>query len=205
MSNSLMTAMSSVDAIRTEPGINLWVFNKTSSFARDNRLKDSVVLLSIRVGNGEKDIIINIPPSWAPINIGYYANKKQIIESADFLRAVNRGLIQPITSKAAQDFIKSNPEAETEMERAVNSVNARQPVELDRTDFASGNIDEIEADPKVIQSVFRLTEGQINANEFNAIIRNIELQERDYVYIMKNVVDSTVLGYVNKMRPAVAT
>ena len=195
---SLFTSMNSVDQIRSEPGINLWVFNNTLSFEKGHRLKDSVVLLSIRTGNSDKETLIKIPASWAPINIGYYANKKAILESSDFLRAVNQGLLAPVTSKSANEFISTHKDAEAEMERAAKSTTAT-PVVLESSEFSSGNIEEAEAEPKVIHATFRLLDGQITANEYVAILKTLDLGDQDKTYIMKNVTDAGILAYVAKM------
>lgn len=194
-------AVWSMEDIRSEPGVNLWVFNRTASL-KNSVHRDSIVHLIVPVGS--EKVTVKIPSTWIPVNIGLQAPKKAILEAADFLRGVNMDFLQPITNKKAKEFFEGNADAGAEYDSVISKMRKRsskdmtinnqnnQNVNVPNTNIPApletGNVEDIEASPRIIQAVFKYTENDINETEFVGVLRKeMPLEDKDVAYVMKNV------------------
>ena len=198
----------SLDKIRSDPSPNLWVFNNTPKL--NNRFKNSVVHMVVSTGgSGTDKVVVRVPPTWVPINIGMQAPKRAIFDSPEFLRSVNNNFIRLISNEDAKQFFSADPDAQAEFDSQMNKLNNTAPdrtntpdpvKNLENMDLTDGQIEDADINPKVIVAVGRVNDNSLTTAEFTSMLRSQEgdLTRKDYDYILAQVKDQKVHAFVNK-------
>lgn len=94
----------------------IWVFNNTSG---DNR---SDILFSSARLNGTKIDTVRVPTSFLPIDLTKQVPRKQVLEGAEFRRAISRNLLRLVSSVDVVGYMESldKEDVDLELERIHN-------------------------------------------------------------------------------------
>ena len=70
--------------------------------------------LWITVNTGHKDIIVNVPNTWIPIDLTSLISRKDILTNPDFRRFINLGIVTLISTEVAETIL-DHPESRNEV------------------------------------------------------------------------------------------
>lgn len=92
----------------------VWCINNTPQ-TMNSRAGDLIIMVPKVHGNGTPDKVL-IPRTWLPYNLIRQVPRQQLLQSTEFLRALNEGLIIAISSEYAS-YLESKEGAAEERER----------------------------------------------------------------------------------------
>ena len=157
--------------------------------------------LYITIRNGDRDQIIKIPNTWIPIDLSAYAAREAILNSPEFRQALQRGRMEAINSKVAEEVlatesaqeeksllsIKENytdPDAQASaIERAGLDNPVAQSNAARQLATGQGTLEGVQ--PQVVGLVTR--EG-ITDRDMVTGLRNLgNMTEKDYHYVMSQI------------------
>jgi hypothetical protein len=200
-----------MDKIRKEDSLNVFVFNGTALGQTRNGKKQqpSELMFTVQNGGGQSSIV-RVPKTWVPINIGLQVSKSNLFEDSNFLMAVSKGMLKPITNAEAMEFFQNNEEASGEFDQAMSSLNrgfdALEEIGManfdDVADIAGDVPDGVS--PAVANIVARFNEKEDNdltEEQAYSLIRNIntELTKIDIDFMINNINSGRIQGYLNKI------
>ena len=84
--------------------------------------KVGMVQMTITPGN-EQAMSVNVPNTWAPFDITTQIAKKFLMESTNFRRAINMGMLKLLDTASALHYLETNSEAALENSRAMQNIN----------------------------------------------------------------------------------
>lgn len=102
----------SVEEVALSISPSVWVINTSENISTEGDKAD----VFIYVMHNNQSLSVFIPKSWLPVNLATRLPKKVLLDSANFLDALYKGLIALITPEYAQE-LESRPGAETERRR----------------------------------------------------------------------------------------
>lgn len=151
-------------------GGRLWVVNNAANTKRKLRGK---VFIAIPDGSGRLTDGLVIPYTWLPIDVAAQIPKNELLQSRQFRRAVNDGLIKIISDEDAQRLLMQ-PGVEEEQERLerendiVENATKQRGITAEMT-VIGGGVDDDEEEEAVEmfgeESLAKLTKRGIEADE----------------------------------------
>lgn len=90
------------EQVREGKDMALWVLN-TSDL--EGRREHGTVIIEVQTKNGKATSIV-IEKTWIPQDLTVFVNKADLVDSTSFLQEINKGIIRPISSAAAEKIME---------------------------------------------------------------------------------------------------
>lgn len=114
----------------------------TRLFVINNTQPRGEMLLTV-TGNKGRSVIITIPSTWIPVDLSLQSRKSDILDSADFRRAVNRKFLILLDSVQAEDFVDNDATASAENNRILNHAGGNSLLAQNQIEAPKARVDEI--------------------------------------------------------------
>jgi hypothetical protein len=204
--------MPSIQSVKTRPArltdlskedaLELYVLNNS---ANARHKSPGVVIVNVPL-SGNDTRIIRVPNTWVPVNIGLQLPKNKILESADFLQALNDRTLLGVLVKDAEAIFDEDPEAKEEWHRVAQNLMGGGSIEEQMGMVSGESEDAIDPDlnSAMVEAVNR---DDIDEGELYSIIRNQAesglLKTKDFKYIIDTSKHEKVKSFaVNRMQTA---
>ena len=159
----------------------IWVMNTTKAENRGN------VFFTVPNNTGTKEDPVNVFVTWTPICLTEEVTRKQLLDSSQFRRAVNQGLLKLISSEEAQEIMESGgarEEAERVRRLSVNSATAEVQYGLGKESDKIEAVD-LNGISNPVQQFVELMEMSQDGEGLNTLRTMGELTLKEYRFIVK--------------------
>lgn len=180
----------SIDDLRNQKDTDpIWALNNTSN-SKVGQAGDLLLLIPKLNGNRNPDPL-RIPRTWLPVNITNQIPRRQLLESSEFLNAVNNEVLVLITQEYA-DYLMKREGAEEERQR-LQQLDARiqnltsRAVTTDSTYHFGGETEKDDRgfDPKFMVKVTQW-KSMADISVLNDL-RSLRLTRRQYEYVLSEL------------------
>lgn len=176
------------DLLQQGPHDPVWCINNTPQ-TMSARAGDLVIMVPKIHGNGTPDKVL-IPRTWLPYNLIRQVPRAQLLQSTEFLRALNEGLIIAVSSDYAR-YLESKEGAAEEHERLKQYQDRiRNAVSHAFTEDESSKKENDADEEQGFDPVFIMHVNQWNTMqdiEVLNILRASKYTRKQYQYILKSL------------------
>ena len=176
------------DLLQQGPHDPVWCINNTPQ-TMNARAGDLIIMVPKIHGNGTPDKVL-IPRTWLPYNLIRQVPRAQLLQSTEFLRALNEGLIIAISSDYAR-YLEGKEGAVEERERLKQyQERIRKSVSRVFTENEEEKHEKEDEEDQGFDPVFVMHVNQWNTMqdiEVLNILRASKYTRKQYQYILKNL------------------
>lgn len=177
------------EIMKQDQNAPIWCINNTPQ-TMNSRAGDLIIMVPKTHGNGTPDKVL-IPRTWLPYNLIHQVPRNQLLQSTEFLRALNEGLIIAISPEYAQYLETKEGASEERARLSQYQERIRAAVSHTFTEDESNKKDSDDEEEEAgFDPVFVMHVNQWNTLqdiEVLNILRASKYTRKQYQYILKSL------------------